>query len=111
LQQLWDESEMAVAGDEYEFVLESQSGYGSFELNAGPCFFQDYERNPDRFACRQTVGEPRTPSQQVDKPIGIEGDPHFHLSGSIWRCEATTSSKAASAVHFPTRSLKSARFG
>lgn len=52
-------------------------------VKAGFHFRQDNQRDLDFVAEREPVGECGIALKEVGQPIGIEGDPHFHLSQSI----------------------------
>src|SRR5580700_10805811 len=68
---------------------------------------QDHQGQPDLIAFAQPVSQPGVTLKQIGEPVGVQDDSYFHLSQSIWRWEAITSSKAGSGVHWPTSSEKS----
>src|ERR1700685_69227 len=67
----------------------------------------DDQRDPDFIAFAQTVSQLRIALKQIGEPVGVEGNSYFHLSQSIWRWDAITSSNAGSGVQRPTKSEKS----
>jgi hypothetical protein len=97
------------------FLAEKQYAYGglgehsvqqdfipallSATKKTGLHFAQDNERNPDLFRSLQFLGKFRIATEQIGDPIGIERNPHFHLSGSICLWLAMMSSNAGSGVH------------
>src|SRR5580692_3727809 len=72
---------------------------------------QDDQRNPDFVAFAQPVSQFGVALKQIGEPVGVQGDSYFHLSQSIWRWDAITSSNAGSGVQRPTKSEKSALRG
>src|ERR1039458_10599923 len=70
-------------------------------------FGQHDERNPNFVTRAKKRRERGISLEQVDQPVRVESNPHFHLSASILRWEAMTLSNPGSGTHLPTRSEKS----
>src|SRR5258707_11118147 len=81
----------------------------STTVESGLDLGENNQRNPYLVTDSEPLGERSVALEKIREPVGIQRDSHFHLSQSIWRCEAIISSKAGSGVHRPTTSEKSAR--